>query len=114
MDSLKFDSGDFYEYLLRNSSAERNDTHGVKIKYQNLESHSTKNGSYLILQGVWRNLVTLKFYVLTLHFYFNCDPNILVIPYSIDRLKEIIDSFIIQYVAYVLIIMHLPDDCYDR
>jgi hypothetical protein len=111
MDSLKFDTGDFYEYLLRKSNAEQNDTHGAKIEYK-------KRGAPLHekqkLSNTARCLETscyiLTFCAVTLHFYFNFNPNIFVIPYILDYYKELIytcSSFTdIQYAAYILIVLY--------
>jgi len=56
----------------------------------------------------------LKYYVLTLHFYYNFNPNILVIPYILGCYKELIDTRLsftdIRHAAYALVIMYLPDD----
>jgi hypothetical protein len=115
MDSLKFDSGNFNEFLLRNSNAESNDLHGVKIEYQNLwSSLHQKQKLSNTARCLEKSCYILTFYVVTLHLYFNFNPNILLIPYVLGCHKELIDtrsSFTdIRHAAYVLIIMYLSDD----
>jgi hypothetical protein len=119
MGSLKFDTGNLYEYMLRNYNAERNDTHGVKIEYQNrgspLQQKQKLSNTARCLE---KSCYILTFYVLALHFHFNFNPNILVTPYILGCYKELIytrsSCIDIRHAAYVHIILYLPDNCYKR